>query len=519
MNTLNNFMNTTTVQRSGYQFSFAAPNEEAQETMCEKGMIALGNFFRAISRLIPISFIAIVLFTVSCQHLSMAAWSFHSRENTAICTAPAQQSSPQIISDGAGGAIIAWEDARDVHFDIYVQRVDAQGKVLWQEDGVPVCTAPENQKRLRMISDGNSGVILVWHDMRNGISNYDIYAQRISAEGSPLWEKDGIPVCDEVKEQNSPCIVSDGAGGAIIIWEDFRTNYADLYGQRLNKNGESLWEKNGVLICGVMGAQNAPEIVSDGTGGAIVVWQDFRRNYADIYAQRIDGGGAIRWDKWGAAVCTAQGHESFAVAVSNGAEGAIVAWIDTRNGTNNNDIFVQQIDGNGAAQWLDNGVPLCTAPGNQNYPVITSDGAGGAVCAWWDMRSGDFNVYAQHVDLAGAVTWGKNGMPVCIESGIQNRVSIISDGNQGAILTWNDNRMAPADFDVYAQRLGRNGLPLWEKKGIAVSAAFDTQCFPMLAGDGMGGAIFVWQDSRQKDKTYWDIYAQKISSDGLFGGN
>jgi hypothetical protein len=79
--------------------------------------------------------------------------------------------------------------------------------------------------------------------------------------------------------------------------------------------------------------------------------------------------------------------------------------------------------------------------------------------------------------------------------------------------------MAPADFDVYAQRLDRNGLPLWEKKGIAVSAAFDTQCFPMLAGDGMGGAIFVWQDSRQKDKTYWDIYAQKISSDGLFGGN
>lgn len=456
---------------------------------------------------------------LACQQQSVASWSSNVRENTAICTASGQQSSPQILSDGAGGAIIAWEDARDVHFDIYVQRIDARGRVLWQKDGVPVCTVPENQKRPRMVSDGNGGAIIVWHDMRSGNGNYDIYAQRVDAEGNTVWMKDGIPVCDEVKEQNSPCIASDGTGGAIIVWEDFRTNYADLYGQRINKSGELLWKKNGVLVCGVLSAQNAPEIISDGASGAIIVWQDFRRNYADIYAQRIDGSGTILWDKWGAAVCRAQGHESFAVAVSNGAEGAIVTWIDTRNGVNNNDVFIQQIDGNGAVLWLADGVPLCTAPGNQNYPVIAPDGAGGAIGTWWDMRSGDFNIYAQHIDLSGCVQWEDNGVPICIESGIQNRVSIVCDGDQGAILVWNDNRVATADFDIYAQRIDRKGASLWGKNGIAISRAPDTQCFPMIVGDGTGGAIITWQDGRQKDKNYWDIYAQKINGDGSLGGN
>lgn len=30
-------------------------------------------------------------------------------------------------------------------------------------------------------------------------------------------------------------------------------------------------------------------------------------------------------------------------------------------------------------------------------------------------------------------------------------------------------------------------------------------------------AIIVWQDGRHKDKSYWDIYAQKINGQGSLG--
>ncbi|MFN3533608.1 MAG: hypothetical protein ACK41Q_14065 [Candidatus Brocadia sp.] len=453
------------------------------------------------------------IFMANQQLSALAAWSFHSLENTAICTAPGQQSSLQIISDGAGGAIITWEDARDSHFDIYAQRIDAHGNVLWAKDGIPVCVAAENQNRPKVISDGAGGAIITWQDMRNGIGNYDIYAQRIDANGSPQWTTNGIPICSEVNIQTSPCIATDGTGGAIIIWQDFRTNYADLYAQRINQNGETLWAKNGVLVCGFLGAQSAPIAVDDGTGGVIVAWQDFRKSYADIYAQRIDGSGNVLWEKSGVAVCTAQGHESFPVIVSNGAEGAIVAWVDTRNG--NNDIFAQQVDGNGVVHWLDSGIPVCTASGNQNYPAIISDKAGGAILAWWDMRSGEFNIYAQRIDLAGNALWGKDGLAVCIESGIQNYVCITGDGAGGALMAWDDNR--DATFDLYAQRIDSKGVAKWSNNGVAVCTAPDTQCFPVLVNDGSGGAIIAWQDGRHKAKSYWDVYAQKINGQGLLG--
>lgn len=447
------------------------------------------------------------------QHTAIAAWSANSKENTAVCTAPGQQSSPQIVGDGAGGAIITWEDARDVHFDIYAQRVDAQGNVLWAKDGVPICTAPENQNKPKIISDGAGGAIITWHDIRSGSSNSDIYAQRIDADGRPQWMNNGVPVCTEVNAQNSPCIATDGAGGAIIVWQDFRTNYANLYAQRINKNGELLWTKDGVPVCGSSDAQSAPVSVDDGTGGIIVAWQDFRRNYADIYAQRIDGSGKVLWEKSGVALCTAPGHESFPVITGNGAEGAIVSWVDTRNG--NNDVFAQQVDGNGVVQWLTNGIPVCIASGNQNYPMIVSDSAGGAMLAWWDMRSGESDIYAQHIDLSGNSLWIKDGLAICAESGIQNYVSIGSDGAGGAIMAWDDNRSST--FDIYAQRIDPKGLAKWNGKGVACCTASDAQCFPVLVHDGIGGAIIVWQDGRHKDKSYWDIYAQKINGQGALG--
>src|SRR3989338_7023618 len=96
------------------------------------------NVLKKTFQTIFICFVLGFLITVNSQRLVTAAWSSHLRENTAICTASGQQSSLQIVSDGAGGAIIAWEDARNVHFDIYAQRVDAHGNVLWKKDGVSI---------------------------------------------------------------------------------------------------------------------------------------------------------------------------------------------------------------------------------------------------------------------------------------------------------------------------------------------------------------------------------------------
>ena len=103
------------------------------------------------------------------------------------------------------------------------------------------------------------------------------------------WTPDptvNIPICTATDDQWNSELVSDGADGAIIIWCDKRSGNDDIYAQRINANGKVLWTTDGVLICTVAGDRYNPELVSDGAGGAIITWYDYRSGSSDIYARR-----------------------------------------------------------------------------------------------------------------------------------------------------------------------------------------------------------------------------------------
>ncbi len=90
------------------------------------------------------------------------------------------------------------------------------------------------------------------------------------------WQYDGAAVCTATGNQYSPTIASDGSGGAIITWCDYRNGNDDIYTQRVNSAGEPQWTANGVAICTASRGQYYPTIATDGTGGAIITWYDFR---------------------------------------------------------------------------------------------------------------------------------------------------------------------------------------------------------------------------------------------------
>ena len=101
--------------------------------------------------------------------------------------------------------------------------------------------------------DGAGGAIVVWYDYRSGGSN-NIYAQHVLASGAvdPAWPADGRALCTAANNQHYPQIVSDGTGGAIVTWQDYRsgTNY-DVYAQRANSSGLAQWAANGVAVFGL----------------------------------------------------------------------------------------------------------------------------------------------------------------------------------------------------------------------------------------------------------------------------
>ena len=189
---------------------------------------------------LPASFVAIVF--AASPTLVHAAWPSDPKVNVPLCTATGSELGQCIVSDGVGGAIVAWSDGRTPanSGDIYVQRVSASGAALWSANGVPICAVGGSQGSPTIVSDGAGGAIIAWVDSRaSAVTGTDIYAQRVNAAGAPQWTLNGLAVCAAAAAQNTPASVSDGEGGIIVTWMDQRASLGsrDIYAQRLNASG------------------------------------------------------------------------------------------------------------------------------------------------------------------------------------------------------------------------------------------------------------------------------------------
>src|SRR5262249_53894397 len=179
------------------------------------------------------------------------------------------------------------------------------------------------------------------------------------------------------------------------------------------------WTANGIPVSTGTGNQvlDIAAIASDGSGGAIVTWEDNRSGAYDIYVQHILSSGVVdpAWPAGGLAVCTATGDQLTPALTRDGANGALVTWSDYRGGATS-DVYAQHVLGSGVVDpvWPANGVAVCTATDDQQKPTIASDMAGGGVIVWNDHRSGNFDIYAHHVLSSGVDSgWPSNGSVVC----------------------------------------------------------------------------------------------------------
>lgn len=452
--------------------------------------------------------LSILLIAILLPGTSYAQWTYN---GVTVSQELGGQSQPVVVSDGEGGAIIAWIDERNGDVDVYAQRIDSLGNALWTEGGVVISAAYDAQVQIEAASDGAGGAIIVWVDFRVGAE--DIFAQRVDANGNTLWVSNGVAICTAADDQSSPEIISDGAGGAIIAWVDERsTSESDIYAQRVNPTGNVLWTINGVVICAANNNQSNLRVITDGAGGAILVWQDSRNIDTDIYAQRVNENGNPLWGPNGTAVCTEIGSQYGCEITTDDTGGAIIVWQDDRGATAP-DIYAQRVDQGGIAWWTTDGKAICLDGSSQTSPKLVPDGDHGAIIAWDDSRNGNVDIYARRVIGIGVTFWGDSGVPVCSDLQSQWDMRMIADGEGGALFAW-VSYSGPV-YDVYAQRVDGTGVRQWTADGRAVCTADLEQYGPELVTDGAGGAIITWYDER--GGVDWDIFAQKMDANGDWG--
>jgi hypothetical protein len=170
-------------------------------------------------------------------------------------TAP-DYSAPAIATDGGGGAIIAWCDTRNWSAptppgssgnarDLYAQRVDAGGGIVWTPSGVLLppylygSVAPGDQGAPRIVPDTRNGAVVAYDDL--GGWSWDIAGTRLNGNGTRLWSKwirsDGTSGADPGLTQNHVQIAFDASGaapqGALLVWDETEGGHHRVYAQKV----------------------------------------------------------------------------------------------------------------------------------------------------------------------------------------------------------------------------------------------------------------------------------------------
>lgn len=422
---------------------------------------------------------------------------------------------PTIAADGSGHFVIAWQDYRGDKWDVYVQRYDTSGTALGvnfkvNEDSVESESPFTGKWRFPAIAAEASGNFAVaWQGEVNG--NWNIYAQRCDSSGSVVGsnfkvnDDAGSPSC----QYFSPALAMDTWGNFVITWTDCRNHslYPDIYAQRYQSSGTPLDTNFQVNDDAGNTDQEQPAIATNDLDRFVITWHDYRNDNSDIYAQRYDSSGNTLGCNFKINDDAGALNQLFPDVGMDSSGNFVTVWQDYRN--DDWDVYAQRFDSSGAPLDLNFKVNDDPGTSHQESPAVTVDGSGNFVITWQDYRNGDCDIYAQRYDASGAAS-GSN-FKVNDDAGALDQWSpaISSDGLGNFVIAWSDNRNG--NYDIYVQRYNLSGLPSGSNFKVNDDAGTSDQARPAIASRASGSFVITWQDYRDDN---FDIYLQMCDSSG-----
>jgi hypothetical protein len=266
------------------------------------------------------------------------------------------RTTPRIVSDGFGGVYVAYMETENVGGPrwLEVQRVDPDGNLMWGEGGVVGAIGLTSYPVIDIIQDDEGGCIVAFRKHRTN------YLQRFSSDGELLWDTSGVLLCydnDLSILENDAYVIKDLQGSIFAVWQDTRNwdfTETDIYAQKVNMNGEILWDSLGVPVViyeddqGDVGGDANILAVSDGEGGIVVVWPDLRFYYPywSVFTNRLGPDGQSLWDIEGIEVASIFDDYSRSPSLFKVDDKFLYIWSDYDTGT-----FGQMLDLDSYRQW------------------------------------------------------------------------------------------------------------------------------------------------------------------------
>jgi|GEM_PF-6226021 len=368
----------------------------------------------------------------------------------------------------------------------------------------PVCTATGEQHSPKVIGASDGSTIIIWQDQRHG--HEDIYAQKIDSNGDPLWDKNGVSVISAGSDQYDFSAISDNDGGIIVVWRDNRyDSQGDIYGQRINSEGTKLWREYGKEFARAVNYQGKPKIVKANSGTFFITWLDKRNDpvYSDIFFQKIKLSGSALLE--GNIGITSIRFGQYDIAYDKKG-GFYAAWAARYI------VYLQRVGSDGNVLWDSN-----AAIEFDDYYAITSlflpHGTSSGVTALWSTELlGSWDFYSAQVSSDGVVVNSKSSV-----SGAWSLLSQYTEYNPNShryyiIGSWGDT----GELQPFLYKLDEKRNQVWSSE--LNPLAFDYHCDGTTHPDDVYASGFTFLS----DKTIITVYdrrreyfrAQRVDNDG-----
>jgi hypothetical protein len=258
-----------------------------------------------------------------------------------------------VVSDQAGGAFAIWreEDRLQDNMTIYAQRYNAGGKPLWPENGIRIFSAPN--MNFKAVSDGAGGILVV------NDSDMRMVVQRINADGEFLWSSSGIVIPVSGFFTALSQIVVYSPGSPVIFWGNMMVG--SLTGQdnavRLDAEGKIMWQRTSFITPGPHQADHQLSVFT-GSDALYLTWclseyEFYQTGASQIIAQKMDAEGNLLWGEKGIAVFpdAKLKYQSDPQIVSDGTGGAVILGLVGGSILQGDRVCAQRLDSSGKLLW------------------------------------------------------------------------------------------------------------------------------------------------------------------------
>ena len=419
-------------------------------------------------------------------------------QGSAVTNLPGRQEDPVAITDGDGGAFIAWVDYRfDDEGDIFIQHIDNQGNRMMDDNGEALARVDGRHLTINMCTDSLGGVFVAWQDKRNFLDD-DIFGTHVSSNYEIIAPSSGVSIIQMNGNQGAKSLEYAGNNQATIIWSDTRSGSGnDIYCQKINMNMEKIFSDGGLEVSATSDLETTPRTTFMKNDTSFVIWQSGTES-TDIYYNLLTSDGLVFSEHL--QLCSFNSSKANPRIKRNQLGEVFIQWIDYRNDPTAGNHYYQRVSHGGNISWDQNGIQL-DASGDDHHARF-SPGGNRELFVYWERGTfPNVDIMYQGIHSDGSLLLD-NAEFVSNVSGYQSMPNTLFDNNNGSFVVFADQ--SNGSIDLRVQRMNSD-LTSFELNGLIAMNGLDGDIEYPIANYTNDNVVLNWVDARDGKKVFGSI--------------